>query len=92
MNGKEYIDNIITPMMKKLILFLLIIVSLVYLAACDRSPIEVEVPTSETPSIQSPGQIYLYGESHGVDKIIDKEFCNRLYKNRRFCHKTVLPL
>lgn len=40
------------------------------LAACSGSfaPGDITAPSS-----QSPGKIYLYGEQHGVDKILDKE-------------------
>jgi len=41
------------------------------LSACSNKPSQAEIP--ESPS-QSQGQIYLYGEQHGVEKILNKEF------------------
>lgn len=47
-------------------------------AAPSPSPLSSPIPTSSplpppSPS-QAPGQIYLYGEAHGVKTILDKEF------------------
>ncbi len=43
---------------------------LLTLSACSDKPTQVDVIT---PSTTPVGQIYLYGEQHGVNKILDKE-------------------
>ena len=53
--------------MKKAIIFLIIVVNLAVLAACGNSD---SITVSDMPST---GQIYLYGEQHGVEKIMDKQ-------------------
>ncbi|WP_203457076.1 hypothetical protein [Paenibacillus tepidiphilus] len=50
------------------------------LTACNNSSADMPVnrspqPTQDTPVVTpASGSIYLYGEAHGVDKIMDKEF------------------
>lgn len=44
---------------------------IILLSACQNSPAQADVSTSALPIV---GQIYLYGEQHGVEKILDKEF------------------
>lgn len=40
------------------------------LSACSPAPAPEEVPLPPTPA---PGQIYLYGEAHAVQRIMDRE-------------------
>lgn len=55
------------------------------LTACSNKP----APVNKTaPTSQPTGQIYLYGEQHGVDKILDKElelWCE-YYENKNMRH------
>lgn len=46
-------------------------IALLLLSACSNDAIQVGEPV---PPSQNSGQIYLYGESHGVKKILEKEF------------------
>lgn len=46
-------------------------IMILVLSACSNSAMKSDI---SAPSSQSSGQIYLYGEAHGVDKILDKEF------------------
>lgn len=46
-------------------------IMILVLSACSNSATQSDI---STPPSQSSGQIYLYGEAHGVDKILDKEF------------------
>lgn len=55
--------------MKSRIIFVLAMV--LVLSACSNNTTQRDIPVK--PS-QSSGHIYLYGESHGVEKILDKEF------------------
>lgn len=59
--------------MKKINLFLLLVLSiiLITLPACSSLPSQSE--NGGLPS-QTSGRIYLYGEKHGIKKILDKEF------------------
>lgn len=55
---------------KRYFMFVIAIILLTVLPACsDKTP---SVDTANTQS-QSTGQIYLYGEEHGVEKILEKE-------------------
>lgn len=47
------------------------IIMLFVLSACSNSTTQSDIPVT---LLQSSEHIYLYGESHGVDKILDKEF------------------
>ena len=44
---------------------------LLVLSACSNSTMKSDIPVSP---LQPSGQIYLYGEAHGVEKILDEEF------------------
>ncbi len=52
-----------------------LIVALLF-SACSYTPSQGGISATPSPSIlsPSPGQIYLYGERHGVEKILDREF------------------
>lgn len=50
--------------------FVMVMIMIMVLSACSDS--ETHSDISASPS-KSSGQIYLYGEVHGVDKILDKE-------------------
>lgn len=52
---------------KRIFFFTMVLIVVVSLSACSNIAIQQE---SKQPS----GEIYLYGEKHGVDKILDKEF------------------
>lgn len=54
---------------KTLILFVIVFVMLI-LVACSNNSILTNVDES---SEKSTGKIYLYGEQHGVEKILEKE-------------------
>lgn len=54
----------------KFFMFAIGLIMLVALVACSDSTTLVD---TNTPSDQSKGQIYLYGEQHGVEKILEKE-------------------
>lgn len=58
------------------ILAFIVLVVILALTACSKSPALGEVSTSSStmPLSHSTAQIYLYGEQHGVEKILDKEF------------------
>lgn len=56
---------------KSIFLIAVMITMLLALSACSNSTTKIDIPASP---IQSLGQIYLYGEVHGVEKILDKEF------------------
>lgn len=61
------------------------LILLMVLAACSDNPAPINKPAS---SSQPTGQIYLYGEQHGVDKILDKElelWCE-YYDNKNMRH------
>lgn len=60
--------------MKKIIAFFLIILNLASLAACGNSLGELKTQAPDTTSVQSSGLIYLFGEVHGAEKVLDKEF------------------
>lgn len=52
-------------------LFIFIVASMMFaLVACSSSPAYVD---TSIPSEKSTGKIYLYGESHGVEKVLEKE-------------------
>lgn len=55
---------------RRYISFMLMLILLMTLVACSNSPESVSGPES---SSQVSGQIYLYGEYHGVEEIMDKE-------------------
>lgn len=57
--------------MKSRSVFTVVMIMILMLSACSNSTTQSDI--SAQPS-QSSGQIYLYGEVHGVDKILDKEF------------------
>jgi hypothetical protein len=59
--------------MKNIKFFVLAValIMLLALAACSESPTQGDI---NAPPSRSSGQIYLYGEQHGIDKILDKEF------------------
>ena len=59
--------------MKKTALFLLLVLSITFitLPACSGLPSQSKI--ADLPS-QTSGRIYLYGEKHGIKKILDKEF------------------
>lgn len=61
----------------------LIIISL--LSACLNIPTQNDI---SAPPLQPHGQVYLYGEQHGVDKILDKEFelWSEYYHNESMRH------
>lgn len=52
-------------------IFIGVMIVLLALLACSRIMIQKE---QSAQAAQSVGTIYLYGEAHGVDKILDKEF------------------
>lgn len=58
-------------------------VTFLLLSSCSN-----EAPPSDIPESPFPGQIYLYGEAHGVDIILDKEFelWHDYYHNRDMRH------
>lgn len=56
---------------KNIFTFAIAMIMILVLSACSNS-IKQSDTSVEPP--QSAGQIYLYGEVHGIDKIIDKEF------------------
>lgn len=61
------------------------VVLLMALAACSDKPASKNEPV---PLPRPSGQVYLYGEQHGVDKILDKEFelwCE-YYDNKNMRH------
>jgi hypothetical protein len=63
----------------------LVLVLLLALTACSDNPAPINKPAS---SSQPSGQIYLYGEQHGVEKILDKElelWCE-YYDNKNMRH------
>ncbi|MEW9124896.1 MAG: hypothetical protein AB2421_19445 [Thermotaleaceae bacterium] len=51
--------------------FAVTMIMILILSACSNSATLSDI---SAPPLQSSGQIYLYGEVHGVDKILDKEF------------------
>ncbi|WP_187355518.1 hypothetical protein ['Paenibacillus yunnanensis' Narsing Rao et al. 2020] len=59
-----------------LLLALIVVLITGSLAACSNSSADkFEQPPEETPVVtQASGSIYLYGEAHGVSKILDKEY------------------
>lgn len=73
--------------MKSTKIFALVIafIMLSALASCSDSPASDD---TTTPAPLSPGQIYLYGEQHGIDKILDKELelWNEHYHNENMRH------
>ena len=74
-------------MLRKPVVFLLIIVCVVSLDACGRLSAETDTQSLQSTT-QSTGQIYLYGEEHGVKKIMDKEYAlwNEYYHNEGMRH------
>lgn len=56
---------------RKGFIFSIAIVMILILVACSNKIVE---DNSTTKFAQSSGEIYLYGEQHGVEKILDKEF------------------
>ncbi len=54
----------------KIIMLVVILIMLLLLTAC---PVSNKPVGSFEPSDKSSGQIYLYGENHGVEKILEKE-------------------
>ncbi|MFA9466665.1 MAG: hypothetical protein ACERKN_20580 [Velocimicrobium sp.] len=70
---------------RRFILFALTLVLLIALVACSDNSTSVNKPVS---SSKHSGKIYLYGEEHGVEKILDKEFelwCD-YYENKNMRH------
>lgn len=75
-------DNKFTCLIKAKIMFVhpLLLALIIALAACSNSSADKIAsksaqPTKEAPLVtQASGSIYLYGEVHGVAKIIDKEY------------------
>ena len=65
--------------------FAMTMIMILVLSACLSNTTQSDIPVS--PS-QSSGQIYLYGEMHGVDKILDKEFelWHEYYNNQDMRH------
>lgn len=53
---------------KRTIVFAIVLI--IMLSACQNSPVQTAV--SPTPTLDLP-QLYLYGESHSVERILDKE-------------------
>lgn len=51
--------------------FAVVMIMILVLSACSKSATQSDI---SAPPSQPSGQIYLYGEAHGVDKILDKEF------------------
>lgn len=69
----------------KLYAFIIAFVLPTTLAAISHKPVSISLPNT---SSQSSGQIYLYGEQHGVEKILDKElelWCD-YYDNKNMRH------
>lgn len=67
------------------ILALVVIVILILtLSACSSTVSQGEI---SAPPSQCQGQICLYSEQHGVEKILDKEFelWQDYYQNNNFC-------
>lgn len=56
---------------RSVFVFAMTMIMILVLSACSNSTTQSDV---SAPPSQSYGQIYLYGETHGVDKILDKEF------------------
>lgn len=56
---------------KSILMFIISIIILLGLSVCSNNPSLFKEVVS---SAQDSGQIYLYGEAHGVEKILDKEF------------------
>ncbi len=70
---------------RKFVLFALMMVLLIALVACSNNSATVNKPVS---SVKHTGKIYLYGEEHGVEKILDKEYelwCD-YYENKNMRH------
>lgn len=65
--------------------FAMAMIIILLLSACSNSTTQSNI---STPLSQSSGQIYLYGEAHGVDKILDKEFelWYKYYHNQNMRH------
>lgn len=59
--------------MKSRSVFAMMMIMILMLSACSNSATQRDRDISAPPS-QSSGQVYLYGEAHGVEKILDKEF------------------
>ncbi|WP_197073016.1 hypothetical protein [Paenibacillus sp. FSL R5-0912] len=82
MNGNKITCLAKTTIMQVRSLLLVLIVAMVAssLTACSNSSVGETAsmsaqPTQETPVVtQASGSIYLYGEAHGNDKIMDKEY------------------
>ena len=74
-------------MKKRISIFVLAIVLIIIpaLSACSNKPLQAEV---SAPPSQSQGQIYLYGEQHGVEQILNKEFelWQDYYQNKNMRH------
>lgn len=70
---------------RNIFLFIVVLIMLLALPACSNKPAQSHI---STPSLQSSGQIYLYGEHHGVEKILDKELelWNDYYHNKNMRH------
>ncbi len=56
---------------KKMIVIAVELIMLLVLSACLNNTTQSDIPVA---SSRSSGQIYLYGESHGVEEILDNEF------------------
>ncbi len=70
-------------------MFAVALIMLSTLVACSNSTATVDAATpSEQFPEQSTGQIYLYGEQHGVEKILEKEFSlwREYYNNKNMRH------
>lgn len=70
---------------RKILIFISLIFTLLLLSACS-SKTSNEIDTLS--SNQTTGQIYLYGEAHGVKKILEKEFelWHEYYDNQDMRH------
>jgi hypothetical protein len=80
-------DNVMKQSMK--ILIILTVILLTLLSGCSKDNSDTPTPMIQTDR-QAPysGQIYLYGELHGVKKILDKEFeiWKAYYENHEMRH------
>jgi hypothetical protein len=65
--------------------FAMMMIMMLMLSACSNSAAQ---STISAPPSQTYGQVYLYGEAHGVDKILNKEFelWGKYYHNQNMRH------
>lgn len=70
---------------KNIILLIIVLIMLLALPACSNKSAQSDI---SIPNSQSSGQIYLYGEQHAVEKILDRELVlwNEHYHNENMRH------